>query len=87
MTRRLRWAARECYFCAVLLVMVLAFVDAGRLGMRRFWTAAQALYHPTRLGLVEPPEKAPGDRDEWVLVYGGSCESLSDRVLSDGNTY
>lgn len=39
-----------------------------------FWTAAQALYHPTRLGLVEPPAKAPGD--EWILVYGGSCEYL-----------
>ncbi|RPD66610.1 GroES-like protein [Lentinus tigrinus ALCF2SS1-7] len=34
------------------------------------WTAAQALYHPTRLALVQPPQKAPGD--EWILVYGGS---------------
>ncbi|TBU65354.1 GroES-like protein [Dichomitus squalens] len=35
-----------------------------------FWTAVQALYHPTRLGLVEPPARAP--KAEWVLVYGGS---------------
>jgi len=35
-----------------------------------FWTAVQALYHPTRLGLVEPPEK--GGKEEWVFVYGGS---------------
>ncbi|RPD66616.1 GroES-like protein [Lentinus tigrinus ALCF2SS1-7] len=35
-----------------------------------FWTAVQALYHPTRLGLVEPPAKASGD--EWIFVYGGS---------------
>ena len=54
--------------------------------MRRFWTAAQALYHPTRLGLVEPPEKAPGDRDKWVLVYGGSCESLSSPVEYQNHT-
>ncbi|KAI0636517.1 GroES-like protein [Trametes polyzona] len=35
-----------------------------------FWTAAQALFHKTRLGLVEPPAKASGS--EWILVYGGS---------------
>ncbi|TFK92236.1 GroES-like protein [Polyporus arcularius HHB13444] len=35
-----------------------------------FWTAVQALYHPTRLGLVEPPVKASGN--EWIFVYGGS---------------
>ena len=38
----------------------------------RFWTAVQALFHPTRLGLVEPPNKVEGE--EWVLVYGGSGE-------------
>ncbi|KAI0823565.1 GroES-like protein [Trametes gibbosa] len=35
-----------------------------------FWTAAQALFHPTRLSLIEPPAKAPGN--EWIFVYGGS---------------
>ncbi|KAI0636514.1 GroES-like protein [Trametes polyzona] len=35
-----------------------------------FWTAAQALFHKARLGLVEPPAKSPGN--EWVFVYGGS---------------
>ncbi|RDX46877.1 GroES-like protein [Lentinus brumalis] len=35
-----------------------------------FWTAVQALFHSTRLGLVEPPEKAKNS--EWVLIYGGS---------------
>lgn len=40
--------------------------------MDRFWTAVQALFHPTRLGLVEPPNKV--DKEEWVLVYGGSSE-------------
>ena len=39
-----------------------------------FWTAVQALYHPTRLGLVEPPSKVSGE--EWVLLFGGSCESV-----------
>ncbi|KAH9840991.1 GroES-like protein [Rhodofomes roseus] len=33
-------------------------------------TAAQCLYHPQRLGLVEPPDRADGS--EWVLIYGGS---------------
>lgn len=36
-----------------------------------FWTVAQAFFHKTRLGLVEPPAKVSGD--EWVFVYGGSC--------------
>lgn len=36
-----------------------------------FWTAAQALFHQTRLGIVESPAKASGN--EWTLVYGGSC--------------
>ena len=39
-----------------------------------YWTAAQALFHPTRLGLVEPPNKT--DKEEWVLVYGGSGASI-----------
>ncbi|KAH9846081.1 GroES-like protein [Lenzites betulinus] len=43
--------------------------EAATLGCA-FWTAAQALFHPTRLGLVEPPAKASGN--EWVFVYGGS---------------
>ncbi|KAI0780462.1 GroES-like protein [Trametes elegans] len=43
--------------------------EAATLGCA-FWTAAQALFHPTRLGLVEPPAKADGT--EWVFVYGGS---------------
>lgn len=30
----------------------------------------QALFHPTRLGLVEPPSKV--EKEEWVLVYGGA---------------
>ena len=38
--------------------------------LNRFWTAIQALFHPTRLGLVEPPNKV--EKEEWVLVYGGS---------------
>ncbi|KAI0807655.1 GroES-like protein [Fomes fomentarius] len=43
--------------------------EAATLGCA-FWTAVQALCHPTRLGLVEPPAKASGD--EWIFVYGGS---------------
>ncbi|KAI0337936.1 GroES-like protein [Trametopsis cervina] len=35
-----------------------------------FWTAVQALFHPGRLGLVEPPKKVK--REEWIFVYGGS---------------
>jgi len=34
------------------------------------WTAVQAFYHPTRLGLVEPPSKVSSET--WVFVYGGS---------------
>ncbi|KAF8579984.1 GroES-like protein [Ramaria rubella] len=34
------------------------------------WTAAQALYHPTRLGLTEPPAKSTSNT--WVFIYGGS---------------
>ena len=40
----------------------------------RFWTAAQGLYHPKRLGLVEPPAKVAGE--EWVYIHGGACASL-----------
>ena len=40
----------------------------------RFWTAVQALYNPTRLGLVEPPSRVDGE--EWVFIYGGSSKSL-----------
>ncbi|OBZ73980.1 Protein TOXD [Grifola frondosa] len=35
-----------------------------------FWTAAQALYHSSRLGLAEPPLITNGE--DWVLIYGGS---------------
>ncbi|KAI0089332.1 GroES-like protein [Irpex rosettiformis] len=34
------------------------------------WTAVQALFHPTRLNLVAPPNKAKDE--EWIFVYGGS---------------
>ncbi|KZT65379.1 GroES-like protein [Daedalea quercina L-15889] len=34
----------------------LGFAEAATLGCA-FWTAVQALYHPTRLALVEPPSK------------------------------
>ncbi|KAI8982823.1 GroES-like protein [Trametes punicea] len=43
--------------------------EAATLGCA-FWTAAQALFHKTRLGLVEPPARAPGN--EWIFIYGGS---------------
>lgn len=33
----------------------------------------QALYHPTRLALVEPPETT--SEDSWLYVHGGSCKS------------
>lgn len=38
----------------------------------------QALFHPTRLGLVEPLGKA--GKDEWVFVYGGSSELASSSI-------
>ncbi|KAI0362627.1 GroES-like protein [Trametes cingulata] len=47
----------------------LSHDEAATLGCA-FWTAAQALFHKTRLGLVEPPAKASGN--EWIFVYGGS---------------
>ncbi|KAL1947808.1 hypothetical protein VTO73DRAFT_13532 [Trametes versicolor] len=43
--------------------------EAATLGCA-FWTAVQALYHPTRLALVEPPEKT--SEDVWLYVHGGS---------------
>ncbi|KAI0069768.1 GroES-like protein [Panus rudis PR-1116 ss-1] len=47
----------------------LSFEEAATMGCGLL-TAVQALFNPTRLGLVEPPEKV--NRDEWVFVYGGS---------------
>ncbi|KAH9844379.1 GroES-like protein [Rhodofomes roseus] len=47
----------------------LSHEEAATMGCA-FWTAVQALFHPTRLGLVEPPKKAPGN--EWIFIYGGS---------------
>lgn len=38
----------------------------------RFYTAVQALFHPTRLALVEPPAKV--QKEEWILIYGGSSQ-------------
>ncbi|KAM5538111.1 hypothetical protein V8D89_008308 [Ganoderma adspersum] len=43
--------------------------EAATLGCA-FWTAVQALYHPKRLGLVEPPAKVAGE--EWVYIHGGA---------------
>ncbi|KAL4247034.1 zinc-containing alcohol dehydrogenase family protein [Abortiporus biennis] len=34
------------------------------------YTGVQALFHPKRLGLVEPPQKVSGE--QWVFIYGGS---------------
>ncbi|KAH8099845.1 GroES-like protein [Cristinia sonorae] len=34
------------------------------------WTAAQMLFSPRYLNLIEPPEKVTGV--EWVFIYGGS---------------
>ena len=41
-----------------------------------FLTAVQDLYHPARLGLVEPPAKVSGE--DWILLYGGSCACIFD---------
>ncbi|KAI0089301.1 GroES-like protein [Irpex rosettiformis] len=35
-----------------------------------FWTAVQALFHPSRLGMVEPPEEV--QHEQWIFIYGGS---------------
>ncbi|GJE87536.1 zinc-binding alcohol dehydrogenase family protein [Phanerochaete sordida] len=48
---------------------MISHEEAATMGCS-FWTAVQALFHPDRLGLVEPPNKV--DKEEWVLVYGGS---------------
>ncbi|KAI1798192.1 GroES-like protein [Ganoderma leucocontextum] len=43
------------------------------------WTVVQSLFHPTRLGLVEPEaEGDPIPRDEWVFIYAGSSYFLRD---------
>jgi len=47
----------------------ISYEQAATMGCA-FWTAVQALFHPTRIGLVEPPNKI--DKPEWVFVYGGS---------------
>lgn len=47
----------------------LSHEEAATLGCA-FWTAAQALFHPKRLGLTESPSKAL--KNEWVFVYAGS---------------
>ncbi|KZT00987.1 GroES-like protein [Laetiporus sulphureus 93-53] len=47
----------------------LSHEQAAALGCG-FWTAVQALYHPKRLGLVEPPARV--DKEQWVFIYGGS---------------
>lgn len=63
--RRLRLVARKlpAYYPDVLKLNTPS----------RFWTAVQGLFHPARLGLVEPPEKV--SRETWVFVYGGSSRS------------
>ena len=38
-------------------------------------TAIQALFHPKKLGLVEPPSRVNGQ--EWFFVYGGSSRWIS----------
>ncbi|KAI1784002.1 chaperonin 10-like protein [Ganoderma leucocontextum] len=47
----------------------LSHDEAATLGCA-FLTAVQDLYHPTRLGLVEPPAEVAGE--DWILLYGGS---------------
>lgn len=47
----------------------VSFEEAATMGCG-LWTAIQGLYHPTRLGLAEPPNKT--SNGEWILVYGGS---------------
>ncbi|THG97000.1 hypothetical protein EW026_g4939 [Hermanssonia centrifuga] len=56
----------------------LSHEEAATMGCS-FWTAAQALFHPTRLALVEPPAKV--DKEEWVMIYGGSGKCLSFEEL------
>ncbi|RPD66571.1 GroES-like protein [Lentinus tigrinus ALCF2SS1-7] len=47
----------------------LSHEEAATMGCA-FWTAVQALFHPNRLDLVEPPAKV--SHDEWVYIHGGS---------------
>ncbi|KAH9838996.1 GroES-like protein [Rhodofomes roseus] len=51
---------------------VAGFVLGGALPDSAFWTAVQALYHPTRLALAEIPSKLQDGSDEWVFLYGES---------------
>ena len=51
----------------------LSHEEAATMGCG-YWTAVQALFHPKRLGLVEPPNMT--DKEEWVMVNGGSGESI-----------
>ncbi|KAL4247135.1 zinc-containing alcohol dehydrogenase family protein [Abortiporus biennis] len=47
----------------------ITFEEAASLGCS-FWTGVQSLFHPERLGLVEPPKKVIGDH--WIFINGGS---------------
>lgn len=47
-----------------------ARIYANVCSLDSFYTAVQALFHPTRLGLVEIPARS--EKEEWVLIYGGS---------------
>ncbi|KAI0797098.1 GroES-like protein [Abortiporus biennis] len=47
----------------------ITFEEAATLNCG-FWTGVQSLFHPKRLGLVEPPKKVSGE--EWVFINGGS---------------
>ncbi|KIJ39338.1 hypothetical protein M422DRAFT_257950 [Sphaerobolus stellatus SS14] len=53
----------------------LSHEEAATLGCG-FWTAVQALFHPTRLGLTEPPAKynSPDVHDQ-ILAAGSSAHS------------
>jgi len=47
----------------------VSFEQAATMGVGPL-TAVQGLFHPERLGLVEPPERVA--EETWVFVYGGS---------------
>ena len=66
MRRLLPWDARA------LRPLVESLESVCSVCYDRFWTAIQALFHPTRLGLVEPPSKVSGN--EWIFIYGGSSK-------------
>ena len=51
----------------------------------RFLTPVQMFYHTENLALVEPPEKV--STEEWVLIYGGSCQFPSPSVDTRPTTY